>query len=66
MVLPVEPAPAGFTRTELIYRKKTRNEMEVVSSYVKVFQQVNRYRDAKSSGADVVLVVGPDYHGVLG
>ncbi len=64
VVLPVQPAPGGVTRTELVYRPHTSNEMAVVSNYLKVFATVNDFDLAKQATAEVVVVVGPDYHGL--
>jgi LCP family protein required for cell wall assembly len=66
VVLPVEPAPAGITTTEIIYRRSSGPEKNVVSSYLPTFRLFLGDRTTNRSGADVVVVVGPDFEGIEG
>ena len=64
VVLPMESAPAGLKKTEIIFREKTSRQRDVVSSYLKIYSFLNSFRRAKVSGADVAIVIGSDFKGI--
>lgn len=64
IVLPIEPAPTGLEKTEIIFREKTSRQRDVVSSYLKIYSFLNSYRRAKDTGADVGIVIGSDFKGI--
>ena len=64
VVLPMEPAPTGLKKTEIIFREKTSRQRDVVSSYLKIYSFLNSFRRARDSGADVAIVIGSDFKGI--
>ena len=64
LVLSLEPSPAGLTRTEIVYRRATNEEKNVVSSYLPNLHVAYGERITKRSGGNVVVVVGPDFKGI--
>jgi len=64
VVLPMEPAPAGLTKSEIVYRKGFTDEERVVASYLSSLNSLYNYRDAKDSGANVAVVIGSDFKGI--
>jgi LCP family protein required for cell wall assembly len=64
VVLPMEPAPAGLTKSEIVYRKGFTDEERVVASYLSSLNSLYNYREAKDSGANVAVVIGSDFKGI--
>src|SRR6266542_3252757 len=64
VVLPVEPAPAGLSKSEIVYRKGFTGEERVVASYLSSLNSLYNYRYAKNSGANVAVVIGSDFKGL--
>ena len=64
VVLPLEPAPAGLSKSEIVYRKGFTDEERVVASYLSSLNSLYNYRDAKDSGANVAVVIGSDFKGL--
>lgn len=62
VVLPVTAAPAGQTKSEILYGTDFRNEMNVVSSYLPNMALV--FDKHPVAGADLTVIVGPDFTGL--
>jgi LCP family protein required for cell wall assembly len=65
VVLPVEPAPAGLSKSEILFRSGTGGAPQVVASYTS-FNLARVLDDAHTKGSDVTVVVGPDFTGFQG
>jgi hypothetical protein len=65
VVLPVEPAPAGLSKSEILFRSGTGGAPQVVASYTS-FNLAKVLDDAHTKGSDVTVVVGPDFKGFQG
>ena len=65
VVLPVEPAPAGFSTSEILYRNGEINQARVVASYTN--SNLLLKEDAtNTTGADCTIVIGADFRGIEG
>ena len=64
VVLPIEPAPAGLTTSQILWNAQSADEKEVVASYLTL---VPPKRDrAHTSGATVTVVIARDFQGIEG
>jgi hypothetical protein len=64
VVLPIEPAPAELTTSEILWNVQSAEEKEVVASYLTL---VPPKRDrAHTTGATVTVVIAPDFQGIEG
>jgi LCP family protein required for cell wall assembly len=63
VVLPVEPAPPGLSKSEILARPGTANAWSVVASYTSFNLPIIRTR-AHTAGSDVTIVVGRDFPGI--
>jgi LCP family protein required for cell wall assembly len=61
-VLGVKPAPAGLTKTEILYGPGGTRLQSVVASYLSRFPVA--YAKAGTPGADVYVIVGGDFKGI--
>jgi hypothetical protein len=64
VVKPLEPAPAGLSISEILWKTESANFKEVVASYLTLFPV--RRDGVHTSGATVLVVVGADYPGLEG
>jgi LCP family protein required for cell wall assembly len=62
VVLPVAAAPPDLTRTQLLWAKRAPKEKTVVASYLPNVPILSD--QAHTGGADVTVVIGPDFDGV--
>ncbi|HYT30798.1 MAG TPA: LytR C-terminal domain-containing protein, partial [Actinomycetota bacterium] len=62
VVLPVAPAPAGMSKTELLYGPTERKPEGVVSSYLPRVPPA--FAASGTPGVNVVVVIGPDFKGI--
>jgi LCP family protein required for cell wall assembly len=62
VVLPVAAAPPDLTRTQLLWAKRAPKEKTVVASYLPNVPILSD--QAHTGGADVTVVIGPDFKGV--
>ncbi|HEX2068775.1 MAG TPA: LCP family protein [Actinomycetota bacterium] len=62
VVLPVERAPRRYTRTAVLWTASNLDERKVVAAYLSALrlQEIDR----QPIGADVTVVIGPDFRGV--
>ena len=62
VVQPVERAPPRFTRTAVLWNASNLDERKVVAAYLSALrlQEI----DGQPTGADVSVVIGPDFRGV--
>ena len=65
VVLPVEPAPAGLSKNEILFRTGTGGAPQVVASYTSFNLPLILDR-VHTKGSDVTVVVGPDFKGFQG
>jgi LCP family protein required for cell wall assembly len=61
-VLSLQPAPAEFTRTELLWRLRRNREEQVVSAYLPNVPV--RSNKLALKGVDVILVIASDFEGI--
>lgn len=61
-VLPVEPAPADLTKSQLLYGPTNAKPQGVVASYLPRLPVT--FTRAGTPGASVVVVIGPDFRGI--
>jgi len=65
VVLPVEPAPAGFSASEILYRSGEIDQARVVASYTNSNMLLKQ--DANNTaGVDCTIVIGADFRGIEG
>jgi LCP family protein required for cell wall assembly len=64
VVLPLESAPPELTTTQIIYSRSKVGEKNVVSSYLPTLKLHNSDSRVRGSGAQVVVVISPDFKGL--
>lgn len=64
VVLPVEPAPAGLTKSVIFWSAQSVEEKEVVASYLTLVP--TRRAPQHTSGGSVTVVIAPDFQGIEG
>jgi LCP family protein required for cell wall assembly len=64
VVDPLKPAPAGLTKSEVLFRRESSNLKDVVLSYLTLFP--SRLDRADTTGTTIVVVVGTDFPGLEG
>ena len=65
VVLPIEPAPAGFSTSEILYRSGEVDQARVVASYTN--SNLLLKQDANdTAGVDCTIVIGADFRGIEG
>jgi hypothetical protein len=63
-VLPVKPAAAPLTKSTILWQAQSKEEKELVASYLTL---VPTRRDPKyATGASVTVVIAPDFQGIEG
>src|SRR5438105_9979976 len=65
IVLALQTAPPGLTKTEILARPGTYDAGQVVASYTSSNLPIVRDQ-AHTTGSDVTLVIGPDFKGIEG
>ena len=65
VVLPIEPAPTGFSTSEILYRNGEIDQARVLASYTN--SNLLLKQDAnETTGVDCTIVVGADFRGIEG
>ncbi len=65
VVLPVEPAPAGLSDSEILYRNGEISQAQVVASYTSS-NLLLKANATYTTGVDCTIVIGADFRGIEG